>query len=116
MWMIGVGGHQSLLDCEHQVVSGVKGGRGHWRIAPTEAEVQRVNRFAEARWRLRLILEAEGLDVIEQDVGFGEQRPPARLSGGFGQGVYGRGGHAKQHNRCDQFVKWTFTVSCLLTA
>jgi hypothetical protein len=105
MGMIRVGGHQSLLGCEYEVVSGVKGGRGHRWVAPTQTEVQRVNRFAEARRRFGLILEAEALDVIEQEVGFGEQRPPPRLSGGFGGGVDGRGGHAKQHNLCYLFVK-----------
>jgi hypothetical protein len=77
--MVGVGGHQSLLDREHEVVSCVKGGRRDGWVAPTQSELQRMDRFAQARRRFRLILKAEGLDVIEQDVGFGEQRPSMPL-------------------------------------
>ncbi|HEY7945638.1 MAG TPA: hypothetical protein VIH15_14135 [Casimicrobiaceae bacterium] len=42
-----------------------------------------MDRFAQARRRFRVILEAEGLNVIEQEIGFGEQRPPVRLCSAF---------------------------------
>jgi hypothetical protein len=42
-WMLGVGGHQSLLDREHQVVRSVeRDGRDRWSVA-TEPSLQRVN-------------------------------------------------------------------------
>jgi hypothetical protein len=113
--MVGVGGHQSLLDCEHEVVSCVKGGRGHGWVSPTQSELQRMDRFAQARRRFRLILKAEGLDVIEQDIGFGEQRLPMRLCGAVRGCIDGRGGHAGHHKRCSAIVKWTFTVAATLT-
>jgi hypothetical protein len=93
----------------------VKGIWGHRWIAPTQPELQRVDRLTQARWRFGLVLKAQGLDVIEQDVGLGEQRPPARLSSGFGRGINGRGGHAEQHKHYCGFVKWTFTAFCFLT-
>jgi oligoribonuclease NrnB/cAMP/cGMP phosphodiesterase (DHH superfamily) len=62
--MVGVGRHQSLLDCEHEIMSGLKGGRGHRWIAPAESQVQRMNRFAEAKWGFDLIVKAQGLDVV----------------------------------------------------
>jgi len=61
----------------------MKGGRGHGRIAPAQPELQRVDRFAQSRWRVGLVLKTEHLDVIEQDVRFGEQGLPASLNGGF---------------------------------
>jgi len=81
--MRGVGGHQSLLDRENEVVSRMEGGRGYGRIAPAQPELQRVDRFAQSRWRVGLVLKTEHLDVIEQDVRFGEQGLPASLNGGF---------------------------------
>jgi len=65
---IGVGGHDSLLDREYEVVGCVKRGGGDWRVAPAQSQLQRLDRFAQAWRRLRLVLKAECLDVVEQDV------------------------------------------------
>jgi len=44
--VIRVGGHQSLLNGEHQIVCRVKRRGRHRRIAPADAELKRVDRFA----------------------------------------------------------------------
>jgi len=66
--MLGIGGHQSLLHGENEVVRGVEGWRGERRISATEADLQRVDRIAQALRHLDLVIETEPLDVVQQRV------------------------------------------------
>ena len=114
--VVGIGGHQPLLDREHQVVGRVESGRWHWRIAPTQSELQRMDRFTQSRWCVGLVLEAKHLYVVQQHVRFGEQGFPANLCSDFRWGDDGRGAHAEHHKRCGRFVKQPFTAFAFLTA
>jgi hypothetical protein len=66
--MVGVGGHQTLLNGKDQVVRGVKRRRRQGRIAPADAELQRVDRLTQTRGRFGLVLKPKHLDIVEQDI------------------------------------------------
>ena len=79
--IFGIRGHQSLLDREDKVVRGVQRRRWQWRISPAEPDLHGADGFAQTRGRLALVVEAKHLDVFEQDVGFGEEKPATQLGG-----------------------------------
>jgi hypothetical protein len=68
-----VRGHETLLDREHEVVRGVQSCRWQRRVAPPKPELERMDRLTQARWSVGFVFQAQCLDVVEQDIGFGEQ-------------------------------------------
>ena len=71
--------HQSLLDCEHEVVRGVEGRWGERRIGAAETDLQRADRIAQMLRYRDVVVEAEPLYIIEQAIGLGHQGPPSLL-------------------------------------
>jgi hypothetical protein len=62
--VVGVGGHQPLLDSEHEVVSCMKGCSGHRWIAPSDAQLQSADCLTQRRRRFGLVVQAECLDIV----------------------------------------------------
>lgn len=66
--VIRVGGHETLLYGEDQVVRCGKRGRRHRWVPPPEPDLQRPYRLAQVGWRLGLIGQTQRFDVFEQAV------------------------------------------------
>ena len=63
--IVGVGGHQSLLDGENEVVCGVQRGRRQRRIVTPKSKLEGANRLAQWLRRLGVVVEAKRLNVIK---------------------------------------------------
>ena len=60
---------------------GVQRGGRQRRVSSAEPDLHGADGFAQSRGRLALVVEAKHLDVFEQDVGFGEEKPATQLGG-----------------------------------
>jgi len=110
-----VGGHQSLLHREDEVVRGMQRGRGHLWIGAPQANVEGSDRLAQSLRYFGLVFEPEPLDIVEQGVRLCHQRPPPLLRGLVVSFRNGGGSHLQQHHNRDQkFVKYRFTSRQLL--
>lgn len=72
--MVRVGGHDSLLHREDEVVSGGERGGRDGRIAPPEPDLKRADRLTQRGRRLARVAEPQRLDLLQQKVRFGKQR------------------------------------------
>ncbi|HEV2027097.1 MAG TPA: hypothetical protein VGS16_01030 [Candidatus Dormibacteraeota bacterium] len=79
--MVRVGGHQSLLHRKNKVMRGVQRSRRNRWVSPSEADLQRADRFTQVSRRFGPVLQAKSLDIVEQDVGLREQQSPASFGG-----------------------------------
>jgi hypothetical protein len=112
--MLGVGGHQPLLNSKDEVVRGVKSGWRHRRVGSAEANLQRSNRLAERLRDVETVIEPESLYVIQQRVRLRHQRSTPLFGSVVIGSLNGRGGHWQHHKQRWRLVKYRFTSKQLL--
>ena len=105
-----VGGHEALLDREDEVVRGTQALREAAADRACLAGSEARGSPRGALVALRVVIQMQRLDLVQQRVGLREQRSSARLAGRFLSWSRGGCDHCVHHNRCRTFVKYRFTA------
>lgn len=63
--VVGIVGHQPLLNRKDKIVRGVQGRGRHWRIVAAESDLKSADRLEQRLGRFRVIAESKRLNIIQ---------------------------------------------------